>query len=383
MIYFDNAATSKKKPDEVIEAVVAAMTNLGNAGRGVNAASLDAGRIVLDTRKKIAKLFNIKDCNNIAFTYNSTESLNIAIKGFLMREGIHAISTILEHNSVLRPLYECEKKGLEIDFVRADELGNPKYEEFESLIRNNTKAIICTHASNLTGNIVDIGRIGKLCKERGIIFIVDASQTAGVIPIDVEDMNIDILCFTGHKSLLAPQGTGGIYINPELYIEGLKSGGTGINTYSKIQPKEMPTRLEAGTLNVHGIAGLNAALSYIERYGIDNIRNKEEKLCEYFYSKLKELSEISDIKIYGDFSSFNRCPIVSINIEDIDSSEIGDILYSEFEISVRSGGHCAPLMHEHFETKEQGMVRFSFSHFNTIEEIDFCIESLKNILGHN
>ena len=196
MIYFDNAATSKKKPDEVIKAVVAAMTNLGNAGRGVNAASLDAGRIVLDTRKKIAKLFNIKDCNNIAFTYNSTESLNIAIKGFLMREGIHAISTILEHNSVLRPLYECEKKGLEIDFARADELGNPKYEEFESLIRNNTKAIICTHASNLTGNIVDIGKIGKLCKERGLIFIVDASQTAGVIPIDVEDMNIDILCFS-------------------------------------------------------------------------------------------------------------------------------------------------------------------------------------------
>lgn len=382
-IYFDNAATSKVKPKEVIEAVVNAMTNLGNAGRGVNKASLDAGRLIYETRLKLAKLFNIKDANNIAFTYNSTESLNIAIKHLLSFDKAHAISTVLEHNSVLRPLYECEENGVKLDFVGADYYGNPLYEDFEKYINENTKAIICTHASNLTGNIVDIKRIGQVCKSRGLIFIVDASQTAGIIPIDVEEMNIDILCFTGHKSLLAPQGTGGIYVNPDLHLKGLKSGGTGINTYSKTQPKEMPTSLEAGTLNVHGIAGLNAALSYIENYGMDRIREKEEELTKYFYEELKKIKSKEEIKIYGDFRTFNRCPIVSINIGEIDSAEIGDILYEEFLISVRTGGHCAPLMHEHFKTKEQGMIRFSFSSFNEKEEVDEAIKALKNLLSDN
>ena len=377
MIYFDNAATSKKKPDCVIEAVIDAMKNTGNAGRGVNEDSLKASRLIYDTRKKLAELFNVTDCNNIAFTYNSTEALNIAIKGVLS-ESSSAVTTVLEHNSVLRPLYECEQKGTKLSFVGTDEYGNPLYEDFERLVNENTKAVVCTHASNLTGTLVDIGRIGKLCKEKNVIFIVDASQTAGVFDIDVEAMNIDILCFTGHKSLLGPQGVGGIYVNPSLNFRGLKSGGTGIDTYSKTQPEDMPMRLEAGTLNSHGIAGLSAALDYINEYNINNIRSEEQNLMKYFYENLKDIKEV---KIYGDFRSMNRCPVVSINIGELDSSVIGDELFGNYGISIRSGGHCAPLMHEFFGTKGQGMVRFSFSHFNTLEEVENALVALKNIIG--
>lgn len=376
MIYFDNAATTLHKPQEVIEAVIKAMSSMGNAGRGNTSASMEATHTVFDTRENLAKFFNIKDSSRIAFTCNSTEALNIAIKG-IFKNGDNIITTMLEHNSVLRPLYEMEEKGVELSFVKTDKLGNISYEEMESLIKNNTKAIICTHGSNLTGNLIDIKRVGEICKKYNLLFIVDASQTAGVFPIDVEDMNIDVLCFTGHKSLLGPQGTGGIFIRESVEIKPLKSGGTGILTYSKSQPQIMPTYLEAGTLNGHGIAGLNAGIEFINKIGMNKIREKEDSLMWRFYNGVKNLPHI---KIYGDFSKKERCPIVTLNIGEYDSGDIAEE-FLNFGISTRAGGHCAPLMHEALGTVEQGAIRFSFGYFNTEEEVDKVIEILKNIIN--
>lgn len=376
MIYFDNAATTLHKPQEVIEAVIKAMSSMGNAGRGNTSASMEATHTVFDTRENLAKFFNIKDSSRIAFTCNSTEALNIAIKG-IFKNGDNVITTMLEHNSVLRPLYEMEEKGVQLSFVKADKLGNISYEEMESLIKNNTKAIICTHGSNLTGNLIDIKRVGEICKRYNLLFIVDASQTAGVFPIDVEDMNIDVLCFTGHKSLLGPQGTGGIFVREGVEIKPLKSGGTGILTYSKSQPQIMPTYLEAGTLNGHGIAGLNAGIEFINKIGMNKIREKEDSLMWRFYNGVKNLPHI---KIYGDFSKKERCPIVTLNIGEYDSGDIAEELLN-FGISTRAGGHCVPLMHEALGTVEQGAVRFSFGYFNTEEEVDKVIEILKNIIN--
>lgn len=375
MIYFDNAATTLHKPQEVIDTVIKAMTSMGNAGRGNTSASMEASHIIFDTRENLAKLFNIKDSSRIAFTCNSTEALNIAIKGSLTT-GDHVITTMLEHNSVLRPLYEMENKGVELSIIQADKLGNISYDEIKSLIKNNTKSIVCTHGSNLTGNLVDIEKIGKICKEHNLLFIVDASQTAGVFPIDVEKMNIDILCFTGHKSLLGPQGTGGIFVKEGIDVTPLKSGGTGILTYSKTQPLIMPTHLEAGTLNGHGIAGLNAGIEFINKIGMKKIREKEENLMWRFYNKAKELPHI---KIYGDFSKKERCPIVTLNIDNYDSGDIAEELLN-YGVATRAGGHCAPLMHEALGTIEQGAVRFSFGYFNTEEEVDEVIKIIKNII---
>ena len=375
MIYFDNAATTLHKPQEVIDAVIKAMTSMGNAGRGNTSASMEASHIIFDTRENLAKLFNIKDSSRIAFTCNSTEALNIAIKGSLTT-GDHVITTMLEHNSVLRPLYEMENKGVELSIIQADKLGNISYDEIKSLIKNNTKSIVCTHGSNLTGNLVDIEKIGKICKEHNLLFIVDASQTAGVFPIDVEKMNIDILCFTGHKSLLGPQGTGGIFVKEGIDVTPLKSGGTGILTYSKTQPLIMPTHLEAGTLNGHGIAGLNAGIEFINKIGMKKIREKEENLMWRFYNKVKE---IPHIKIYGDFSKKERCPIVTLNIDNYDSGDIAEELLN-YGVATRAGGHCAPLMHEALGTIKQGAVRFSFGYFNTEEEVDEVIKIIKNII---
>lgn len=375
MIYFDNAATTLHKPQEVIDAIIKAMTSMGNAGRGNTSASMEASHIIFDTRENLAKLFNIKDSSRIAFTCNSTEALNIAIKGSLTT-GDHVITTMLEHNSVLRPLYEMENKGVELSIIQVDKLGNISYDEIQSLIKNNTKSIVCTHGSNLTGNLVDIEKIGKICKEHNLLFIVDVSQTAGVFSIDVEKMNIDILCFTGHKSLLGPQGTGGIFVKEGIEVTPLKSGGTGILTYSKTQPSIMPTHLEAGTLNGHGIAGLNAGIEFINKIGMKKIREKEENLMWRFYNKVKELPHI---KIYGDFSKKERCPIVTLNIDNYDSGDIAEELLN-YGVATRAGGHCAPLMHEALETIEQGAVRFSFGYFNTEEEVDEVIKIIKNII---
>lgn len=375
MIYFDNAATSLQKPDSVAEAVYHAIRNIGNCGRGAHSASLDAGRVIFATRELLAKLFGVKDCSRIAFTANATESLNIAIKG-LVRKGDHVISTELEHNSILRPLYEVEAIGAELTFIKSDTIGNINQDDIRKNIKPNTKLVVCCHSSNLTGNILDIGLIGSICKEMNVEFVVDAAQTAGVFPIDVEDMNIDILCFTGHKGLLGPQGTGGIYVREGVDLLPLKTGGSGILTFSKTHPSVMPDSLEAGTLNAHGIAGLNAGVSYIFDRGMDNIRNKEQKLMWQFYNGIRA---IPNIKIYGDFSTTNRAPIVTFNIGQLDSAEVCDLLSQDYGIFTRAGGHCAPLLHQAFKTKEQGAIRFSFSHFNTEEEVETGINAVKEI----
>ena len=376
MIYLDNAATTRIKPKVVVEAVAEALTTLGNAERGTHSASLGASRTVFSTRMKLAKFFNAEGPSNIVFTMNATESLNIAIKGILVK-GDAVITTCLEHNSVLRPLYQLRDEGVELSFVSADKFGRPNYEEFESLIKPNTKAIISTAGSNLTGNLVNIKRVGEIAKKHGLIFVVDASQVAGVFPIDVKELNIDILCFTGHKGLLGPQGTGGLYVRDGVEVKPYLSGGTGVQTYNEHQPAEMPTRLEAGTLNGHGLAGLDAAIDYINEFGMQAIHDKEMSLMWRFYNGVKE---IEGVKIYGDFDVKDRCPIVSINLSDYESGTVSDELANRFEIATRPGGHCAPLMHKALGTVDQGAVRFSFSHFNTEEEVDTAINAVRTLV---
>ena len=375
MIYFDNAATTMRKPDCVVRAVTDAMCSLGNSGRGVHSGALSASRIIYDTRAALAQLFGGESPERIAFTANSTEALNMAIKGVL-NPGDHVITTALEHNSVLRPLYELEDRGVSLTILPADPMGNICYADFETEIRPNTKAIVTTHGSNLTGNLLDIGRIGAVAKKHNLTYIVDASQTAGVFEIDVQKMHIDILCFTGHKGLLGPQGTGGIYVREGVAVRPLLSGGSGVQTYLRSHPPQMPTALEAGTLNGHGIAGLGAAVRYLQEVGLDTIRAKEQELMLEFYQAARE---IPGIHVYGDFTDTNRCAIVALNIRGYDSGEISDALFEQYGIATRPGAHCAPLMHKTLGTVDQGAVRFSFSHYNTKEEIKIAVAALREL----
>lgn len=375
MIYFDNAATTLHKPPEVATAMTYALSAFGNPGRGVHHAMLRASRTVFQTREALCELFGAASPRQIAFTANATQSLNTAIKG-LLRPGDHVITTELEHNSVLRPLYEMEAMGVALTFLKSDALGRIRYEDIGPAIQKNTKAIVCTHASNLTGNLVDIARIGEIAHAHGILFIVDAAQTAGVFPIDMQRMHIDVLCFTGHKGLLGPQGTGGLAVREGLRIAPLLSGGSGVKTYSRTHPDDMPAALEAGTLNTHGIAGLWAALDYIRAIGVDTLRDREQRLMLAFYNGVKA---IPGVTVYGDFSSPERCAIVSLNIRDYDSAEVSDALFQQYDIATRAGAHCAPLMHQALGTVDQGAVRFSFSHFNTYEEIQKAIDAIREL----
>lgn len=379
MIYFDNAATSLQKPEAVIEAVAEAMKSLGNASRGAHSAALGSNRMVYETRELLAELFHIDDPSRIAFTMNATESLNIAIAGIFRPED-HVITTVMEHNSVLRPLYRMEESGTELSFLQADKKGNISYEELENAICSNTRAVICTHASNLTGNVLDLEKIGEICKKHRLLFLVDASQTAGIIPIDVQKMKISVLCFTGHKGLLGPQGTGGIYVAPEINIRPLVVGGSGVQSYLKTQPDEMPARLEAGTLNAHGIAGLHAAVSYIIEKGVEQIYQEEHEKTDYFYRMIRS---IPDIHIYGDPEAELHAPIIALNIGDYDSAQVADELMETYGIATRAGAHCAPLMHQALGTQKQGAVRFSFSQFNTRKELDAGIQALRELAEEN
>lgn len=376
MIYFDNAATTLHKPHEVIEAVVHAMTTAGNASRGTHTGSLAASRTVYETRKKIADFFHCSRADHVIFTSNSTEALNIAICGTLGK-GDHIISTDLEHNSVLRPLYHLEEQGASLTFLSANKKGCIDYDDFKRSIKPNTKAIVCTHASNLTGNVLDIERISRIAKAHNLLFIVDASQSAGCIEINMETMNIDILCFTGHKGLLGPQGTGGLCIHESVEIRPFKHGGSGIHSYEKGQPQAYPARLEAGTLNSHGIAGLCAAINYINTITIPVIAKKEQELLWHFY---KGICNIPEIHIYGDFDTKERAAILSLNIEGYDSGTVSDLLSQEYDIATRPGAHCAPRMHQALGTTETGAVRFSFSSFNTMEEVETAIQALKELV---
>ena len=374
MIYLDNAATTLHKPPQVMDAVVRAMTAMGNAARGAHGGALEAARTVYNTRVKLARLFGCPRPDHVIFTANSTEALNIAISG-LIRPGDHVITTDCEHNSVLRPLYRLEEGGAALDVVPADRLGRVAYEDLEALLRPDTRAVVCTHASNLTGNVLDIARIGEMARRRGALLIVDASQTAGALPIDMEAMGIDVLCFTGHKGLMGPQGTGGLCVRPGVEIRPWKVGGTGVQTYSPAQPEAYPTRLEAGTLNGHGIAGLSAALDFLAEKGIDSIRTRERALMERFYLGVRDLPEV---EIYGDFSR-EQAAIVSLNLGEEDAGAVADALYQDYGIAVRAGGHCAPRMHRALGTGERGAVRFSFSWVNTPEEVDAAVRALEEL----
>ena len=380
MIYFDNAATTMKKPPQVSEAVLNALGNMGNSGRGAHGATLGASRIIYDTRVLLGDLFGISAPERIAFTSNATEALNTAISG-MFKKGDHVITTECEHNSVLRPLYRKEKEGVELTILPT--LKNEKrkqgildYASLENAVKPNTKAIVITHVSNLTGNITDLESVSSFAKKHGLLLVADASQSAGVLPLNVEKLGIDVLCFTGHKGLLGPQGTGGIYVREGVEIQPLKVGGSGVHSYDKNHPSQMPAALEAGTLNAHGIAGLHGALEYLKETGIETIRQKEMELLKYF---LEGVREIEGITLYGNPELEHRVATVALNIRNYDSGEVADWLWEEYEIAVRSGAHCAPLMHNALGTKEQGAVRFSFSHYNTKEETDIAIRALREI----
>ena len=375
MIYLDSSATSFLKPPQVAEAVFRSFNTIGNAGRGAHAPTLNASRLIYDTREKLAALFGTPDPSRIAFTCNATEALNIAIHGAI-HPGEHVITTACEHNSVLRPLYLKEKEGTELTIIPADQKGRIRYDLLESSVKSNTSAIVLTHASNLSGNVTDLAFVSNFAKKHGLLLIVDASQTAGSLPINVVKMGIDILCFTGHKGLFGPQGTGGLYVREGLTLSPLKSGGSGIHSFDRQHPTDMPTALEAGTLNGHGIAGLNAGLDYILSTGVKNIHAKEISLARRF---VNGISDISDLKLYGDIDAPLRTPIISLNIGNMSSASVSDILWEDYEICVRAGAHCAPLMHKTFGTEKQGAVRFSFSCFNTEAEIDMAIRAMHEI----
>lgn len=375
MIYLDNAATSLQKPEEVEEEMIRALHTMGNPGRGAHDATLQAGRCVYQVREQLAQLFNAESADGIAFTSNATEALNTAILG-LFQKGDHVITTVCEHNSVLRPLYRLQKQGVEASFLSADEQGILDYDKLPALIKENTKAVIVTHASNLTGNITDLECIKKEISHKDILLIVDASQTAGILTIDVQKMGIDVLCFTGHKGLMGPQGTGGLYVRQGVKINPLKVGGSGIHSFDHDHPKAMPEHLEAGTLNVHGIAGLGGALNYLSEIGTEAIIKKERSLIKRLEDQIRDLP---NIHLYGNPDSSQRVGILSFNMGDEDSAYVADWLFEEEEIAVRSGAHCAPLMHETLGTKMQGAVRISVSHKNTEEEIDRTANAIKKL----
>ena len=372
MIYLDNAATSLHKPPGVARAVAEAVEHLGNPARGGHPAALAANRVVYDTRRKLAALFGCPRPDHVVFTVNATEALNIAIYG-LLGPGDRALTTDLEHNSVLRPLYDLAEQGMALDVVPADRQGRVDYADFEGLLRPDTKAVVCTHASNLTGNVLDLKRIADLAHRRGALLIVDAAQTAGLLPIDMGELGIDVLCFTGHKGLMGPQGTGGLCIRPGVELRPFKRGGSGVRSHDPHQPMEYPTRLEAGTLNAHGLAGLSAALDYLAIAGRESLCAAELARMTAFYEGVRG---IDGVTVYGDFTQPLRAGIVALNIRGLDSSRAADLLAEDYGIAVRAGAHCAPRMHRALGTEQTGAVRFSFSPFTTKEEAEAAVAAV-------
>lgn len=377
MIYLDNAATTMHKPQTVIDAVTQAMCSLGNAGRGATSGALDAARTIHACRAKLARLLGCPRADHVCFTPNSTAALNTAING-VVRPGDHVVTTVLEHNSVLRPLNRlAAEQGVTVEHAGCDTNGVLDYDELERLVTPGTRAVVVTHASNVTGNAVDIARVAALAHAAGALVIVDASQSAGTAHIDMRAMGLDVVCFTGHKGLMGPQGTGGLAVAEDVDVVPWAMGGTGVHSFDTLQPMEWPTRLEAGTLNGHGVAGLSAGLDFIEAQGgVEAIATHERALADRFLAGVREIPEI---KLYGAFDQSARSAIVSLNVGNIDSAEISDALMQGWGIATRPGAHCAPLMHCALGTERQGVVRFSFGYFNTAEEVDTAIEALRDL----
>ena len=379
-IYFDNSSTSFPKAPNVGRAMGEFIENGAfNINRGSYEGAYEAGSAVLDTREMLKDLFNCPNSKNVVFTPSVTYSLNFFIKGFL-KPGDHVLVTSVEHNAVMRPLVQMAKLGVEFDAVPCDEEGGVTADDFRAYIKENTKAIITTHASNVCGTIIPIEEIGALCKEKGLVYAVDTAQTAGILNIDMQKANIDFLAFTGHKGLLGPQGIGGFIASDKLegLIDPVISCGTGSLSDSEEIPDFLPDRFESGTLNLPGIIGLHQALVYLKEAGIDNMRNEKMEITKYFLDQVKE---IEGVKVAGKKTVEGRLGVVSIDFEGFDNSIVSFYLSSKYKIMTRVGMHCAPRAHKTLKTFPQGTVRFSFSHFNTKEEVDVCIDSIKTILS--
>ena len=373
MIYFDSAATTFQKPRTVADAMRNAMATMSSPGRGGYPAAMRAAEAAFDCRTELAELYHLENPEQVAFTMNATHGLNIAIKS-LVPPGGKAVISGYEHNAVTRPLAAL---GAQVS-VAAAPLFQPAAvtAAFDRLIVPGTDAVICNHVSNVFGFVQPVEAIAAICREREVPFIIDASQSAGMLTLDMTALGAAFIAMPGHKGLYGPQGTGGICVRPGITVRPLKSGGSGIHTYLKEHPHEMPTALEAGTLNGHGVAGLHAALGFLKETGTDTIHKKEIGLMRRFLDGIKD---IPGLKLYGDFSTDQRAAVVALNLGTYDSSEVSDELSFEYGISTRPGAHCAPLMHQSMGTVDQGMVRFSFSWFNTEEEIDAAVKALKEL----
>lgn len=375
-IYLDNAATTYPKPEAVYQAVDRYSRELGgNPGRGSSRRTLESGALLLEAREELARLFNIKDAVNIAFMQNVTAALNTALKGFL-KQGDHVITSSMEHNAVARPLTTMARRGVEWTQVQCDPEGCLDPDNVKKAIRPNTRMICLLHASNLTGTIMPLREIGQIARQYGIAFLVDAAQSAGILPIDVEEQGIDMLAFTGHKGLLGPQGTGGLYVRPGIILEPLIEGGTGSLSEELDQPLFMPDRLESGTQNGPGIAGLLAGVRFIKEVGMDNIRRHEQKLTRCLLDGLKE---IPGVTVYGPDDETKRTAVVAFNIEGIDCGEVSLQLDYRYGIVTRSGLHCAPLAHRTIGTLEQGACRISPGYFNTIEDVELAVRAVREL----
>ena len=376
-IYLDHAATSFPKPEAVYQAVDLYQRHLGaSPGRGAYRRALEAEQIIFETRRSLGALFNIADVTRIIFTANVTESLNLALKGFL-RPGDHVITSQLEHNAMWRPLKVLERdRGIAISVLPCP--GGRAFDpaDLEKAIRPETRLIALIHASNVTGALMPIKQAGEICRRRGLPLLVDAAQTAGVYPVDVEELNISLLAFTGHKGLLGPTGSGGLYIAPGLELQPLKEGGTGGDSLLEHQPEHLPDRYEAGTMPAAALAGLGAAVKYILEQGVETVRYHETALTTY---ALEHLRQILGIKLYGPDSAAERVAVLSFNLEDIAPEETAYVLDEVYEIMVRSGLHCAPQAHRAIGTAQRGTVRISFGYFNHQNDIDRLISALHEI----
>lgn len=377
MIYVDNAATTFPKPKIVTDKIMeCSLGYAGNPGRSGHKLAMKMDLEIYETREKICKLINGTEPLNVIFTFNATDSLNIAIKGVL-EKGNHVITTSMEHNSVLRPLNQLRKDEIiDLSIVYADKQGYVNPQKIFDAVTPETKMIVTTHMSNVFGTIVDIKSIGEFCKENNILYLVDTAQSIGVLDIDVQDMNIDLLAFPGHKALFGPMGTGTLYIKEGIKVKPLRQGGTGSYSHSIDQPDLYPDSLESGTPNGVGIIALGKGIDFINEVGIDNIRNHEISLKNHFIDLLKDND---DIILYGTLDD-RQGAVVSLNVKDMDSSEVSYILSDEFDIYTRPGFHCAPLAHKSLGTDELGAIRFSFGYFNTIKEVEQCVNALKIII---
>lgn len=375
MIYFDNAATTWPKPPEVMEAMRRCLEDVGaNPGRSGHKMSLAAGNIVDEARKSIAALFNIKDCDRVIFTLNATDALNMAIKGSL-NAGDHVITSSMEHNSVTRPLYGLREK-IEVTKVQCAEDGTLDPGDIKKAIRANTRVIVLTHASNVTGTVMPVKEVGDLARSAGIIFILDAAQTAGLLDIDVVKMNVDLLAAPGHKGLMGPPGTGILYVGERAKMRPWREGGTGSKSIVAGQPDILPEKYESGTLNSVGIAGLGAGVNFVRRIGPSKILEHELALVKRF---IEGARRIPGIKILGPVDSDRRAPVVSFQLQGKDTGAVGSALDHWYNIACRAGLHCAPDAHRTLGTLETKLVRFSFSYFNKLEEVEFALQCLRDV----